>query len=336
MKNNIKTIEQEKEQEIELLPMGTPVQDIVRLPLDLKNPDLTWAKYGTITYKLNLQNKYGKVYDNGQLKCITQNNFALAVVKRAYIVLPHEPIDEIVNEFVDNPSNGLRLLDEPKVTAHGINKYWLLIDDKHALKVRDSFEKNDEIKFGVAIRNSIGGRLAFGCDLFTYRTICMNGAVYGYNDLGSFSMRHFGYDVEKMTNALFSTLRDQLGRASEIMHYYNKFAQTKLGNNKPLFEKLAEHISLKYLPNEDEGLIVKQPNKKKGQERSFVIKQNLQEQSLWKLFNTITANVWHEKALSFDMIRHSTKKLHETLIEEVAPTPRKSVSKKEEKPYRWR
>lgn len=331
----MKNIEQIKSEEeyIEQLPQGTPVQDTVTLPLDLKHPDLTWQKYGTITYPINLQNKYGKVYDNGQLKCITQNKYAIAVVKRAYTVFPHDPIDEMVNEFVENPANGLRLLDEPKITSHGINKYWLLIDDKHTFKVEDSFEKNDEMKFGVAIRNSIGGRLAFGCDIFSYRSICMNGAVWGYKDLGSFSMRHFGSDVERMTNALFSTLRDQLGRASEIINYYNKFAQTKLGNNKDLIEKLAENISLKYLPDEDEGLIVKLPNKKKGQERTFTLKKNLQEQSLWDVFNIVTRNLWHQKDLSFDMVRHGTKQLHEVMIAEVAPRPVRP--KRESEVKRW-
>lgn len=313
-----KTMNKQIENEIEILPEGTPVQDTITLPIDRKHPDLRWEKIGTIVYPLNMQTKYGKVYDNGELKAIMQNNFCTKIVNRKYFVLPNEAIDPVVNEFVDNPVNGLRLMDV-KETKHGQNKYWILIDDKHQFKVQNSFEENDTINFGAIIRNSVGGRLAFGVDLFSFRSICMNGAIFGYKGYGSFSVRHFGTNFEKMTDHVFRGLRDQLGHASEMINYYNKFASTKLGNNKALIERLANDISLKYLPDD---IIVKLPNKSKGQKREFTIKKALQDKSLWFLFNELTSKLWslkHETKLSFDMVRQNTMKLHEILVDEVAP-----------------
>jgi hypothetical protein len=326
MAKTINKIENEQEQDVELLPQGTPVQDVITLPIDKNKPiDTQWyKKFGGITYPINLQNKFGKTFDDGQLKAIVENGYTTGIVTRSYLYIPHGPIDEVVNEFVDNPANGLRL-KETKESQHGRNKYWILIDDKNVFKVKNSFVENDEMNFGAIIRNSVGGRLAFGVDLFSFRSICMNGAIFGFRDFGSFSVRHFGSNFPEMTANLFKGLREQLGAASEMINYYNKFATTKLENNKPLIEKIAEHISLKYFP---EDIIVKLPNKTKGQEREFTIKKSLQEKSLWFLFNEFTSKIWsdkHESKLSFDMIRHSTKKLHEILIDEIAPIPKKNI-----------
>lgn len=318
MANTIKK-QIEKEQEVELLPQGTPVNNVITLPVDMSKPiDTEWfEKYGGITYPINLQDKFGKRFDNGMFKAIVENGFTTGIVSRKYLYIPHGPIDEVVNEFVDNPANGLRLMNT-KESQHSINKYWILIDDKHTFKVQNSFVENDQMNFGAIIRNSVGGRLAFGCDLFSYRSICMNGAVFGYQNYGTFSVRHFGSSFPEMTENLFKGLREQLGAASNIINYYNKFATTKLGNNKALIERLANEISLKYFP---EDIIIKLPNKTKGQKREFTIKKSLQEKSLWYLFNEFSRVIWHNNKLSFDMVRHSTKKLHDILIEEVAPKP---------------
>lgn len=307
-----KTINEQKTAEVELLQTGTPVKDTVNLPIDASKPDLTWSKYGTITYPVNLQNKYGKIFDTGELKAITQNSYLTAVVSRKYMVIVHEPIDEMVNEFVNDPKNGIRLLTDPKTTYHGRNKFWLLIDDKHSFKLQGSHIPNDDIKFGVAIRNSIGGRLAFGCDLFSFRSICQNGAIFGYKNFGGFSRRHFGSgDVTAIANELFSTLRDQLGRASEIINYYQRFASKQIENNFQLFEDLAKQIPLKYFP---EWVKIIHQNKAKGTKRRFIIKPEYRTKTYWEIFNDLSQNIWHEKDLSFDAIRHQTKSLHEIVI----------------------
>lgn len=315
IKQQLKQIKEQNEQEAELIPYGEPVQNTVNLPLDLKNPDRTWDKHKIVTYKILLQNEYGKTFDNRALKAITQNNYLRAIVGRNYLVYPHEEIDEIVKSYTNDQSSGLEMLGTPKISYHGLNKHWVLMSNKIQTEIKTSKEKNDLVKFGVAIRNSIGGRLAFGIDIMSYRVVCSNGAIAGFRDFGSYSLRHYGKNTEKMTNVLTNMIHEALGRAIDIGNYYTKFAKTKLGNNKELLDTLAKFIPLKYFP---EWINITMKDKRKDIERSFTIPFKSRQKSLWELFNEFTANIWHEKDLSFDMTRFTTKKLHEILIQEVS------------------
>jgi len=196
-----------------------------------------------------------------------------------------------------------------------------LINDDHQVKIKNSYQDNDYIKFGVAIRNSVGGRLAFGVDLFTYRSICNNGAIFGFKDFGSYSLRHFGSNVVDMSRMLFDNLREQLGKASEIIHWYDRFAVKKLGDNKVastnMLKTLSDHIALKYFPD---WIKIVEKDSKKGQERKIIIPHTEVNRTYWELFNEFTASLWHEKELSFDAVRRCTKTLHEVMISSIVRT----------------
>lgn len=285
-----------------------------------ENADRFWEeKHGIVTKPVELVDAItGDFYDNGKWKAITQHENFLNQVSRMYVVFPNEEVIDITYKLL-NQDDDLEMLGEPKFTNHGLNLYITIISKKHKMIVESSDVENDEVNLGVIVRNSLGGGLALGTDTFTYRRICFNGAVFGYNDLGSDSMRHYGKNVEKITRLMRETITRGLGHFEDIHKYYEKLATSKLGEKSLIFGRLFnDGISAKYFPtfvDIDTQKITGSMGENLGNEHIFSYSKDYANTSLWSIFNDFTKGIWHSKDLRMDSKRFMTKRLHQVLIE---------------------
>jgi hypothetical protein len=161
--------------------------------------------------------------------------------------------------------------------------------------------------------------MGLGIDLFTYRGICQNGAVFGYGEIGNDFMRHFGKNTEKITNNMSEMIKDNLGRFEDIKNFYDAMASKKLGENnrKSIFKKLEPHVPFKSFPDYVEIEKVKL-NKDSAIDHIYSIKKEARNYSMWKVFNDLTENVWHNKKLRMDAKREQTLKIHQIVIDSLS------------------
>lgn len=309
--------------EVELLEKSNLVK-ATGIAFDFERADRFWeSKYGIITTPLLLNERgSAKLYDNKKWKSILQNDSFLNIVGRDYVVYPNEEVLANTQSLLQaDPTLKLLETDErgmenPRFTNHGLNMFITLISEENSFKVKDSHEVGDLVKVGVMIRNSLGGGMGLGADLFTYRLGCLNGAVFKSFDLGNDYMRHYGKNVEKVTNAMRELITNSLGRVEDIKNFYEKMAEKKLGegNRMSVFKRLEPHISDKYYPDYVEIEAVK-ISKDQPPDHVFHVPDEAKSYSMWRIFNDFTQKVWHSKDLRLEAKRGCTMKLHQIIID---------------------
>jgi hypothetical protein len=327
MKNNQSILEQKSkenmiQEQVELLDAENKVKS-TGLEFDFEHADRFWeAKYGIIQPPILLRERgTKKLYDNKKWKAILQNDDFINQVGRYYVLYPNEEVVSNTNDLVKADPT-LKLLQErgvpnPRFTNHGLNMFMTLISEEHSFKVKDSHEVGDLIQVGVMIRNSMGGGMGLGADLFTYRLGCLNGAVFRSFDLGNDYMRHYGKDVAKVTNAMRDLINNSLSRVEDVKNFYEKMATKKLGdNNRMRIMKQLENAYLpqRYFPDYVEIEDVK-ISKDEPSDKVYRIPSEAKSYSMWRVFNDFTQKVWHSKDIRLDAKRKYTVKLHQIIID---------------------
>jgi hypothetical protein len=167
----------------------------------------------------------------------------------------------------------------------------------------------DKIEVGVMIRNSIDGTMAFGGDIFTFRSRCSNGAIIGKQELGSFSVKHVG-NYER----LIAVFKAQLNRAFElsmkIKPYYQKAAEVKI--NQELAESLVKtKVPQKFLPD------FINVDKQKNSPAKIILEDK--NRTVWDGFNQVTDNAWHGEKVGITTMRQYTERANAWLMAAVEP-----------------
>lgn len=276
-------------------PEGVPAID---LPFDFKNARRFWEdKYGITEIPLLVKSADGTVYDDRRLKGIFVNGKYKRMVSRNYVVFPNEEVNELVQELAAKNNLEIQRVD---VSHHGDAAYWQLLS-KSMDKYIEYKGKNDAIKVGCVIRNSVGAGVALGADLFTYRVFCSNGAVARGNDMG-FSLKHvIAHDL--MLEIFMDKIKKIIEQTGELIEYYQKAAQLRM--NKRIAEEIAKRIPQKSFP--------------KCMTYDYKNKQVIltRQDDLWTAFNDVTQAVWHDDKSHYLKKSGQEQALHRILVNAV-------------------
>lgn len=252
------------------------------LPFDKKEDRwgrLWFDKYGIVTKNLFIRTSNGELRDDRRFKGIFVDGKYRRVVSRYYTVFPNE---EVAAFLAANAAEfGLEIRNTYK-SHYGDAQYWELLSDEFDEHI-DYKGKDDVVKIGCIVRNSLGANVSLGADTYTWRVFCENGAVGRGRDLG-FALRHLGGDPEKLMNAFIKGIEKILIDSKELVEYYRKAASLRM--NKKIASEISKRIPIRAFPD-----CMTYDYKT----HSPVL---LQEADLWKSFNDVTEKVWHPERFS--------------------------------------
>ena len=239
--------------------------------IEVWNVDTTWLNYGLTQESIKYNGE-----PTGQ-KMIVRDGEYLAMVSDRYYLFPHQEALKAADAAAKMVGLEQFVMDTPGVTNRGHVSY----DDKEkrmkAFYGIDGMQKidGDNVKVGIQIYNSIDGSRGFGAGLFTYRSICGNGVIYGKKDLISIMHKHtLGLDA--IVKGLQSTMLKIMEKAHGIVDEYRRMTQ--------------EHITVEMVNKLNKATFIPKsvlPDSLK------VPAAELEDLSQWNVYNDITEAIWH-------------------------------------------
>lgn len=272
--------------------------------------DIDYKKYGLEVYRLK---KDGELTD---FKAIysTRSNKLLTVQKLGYRLLPNEVVLDVANRMAENV-----YLEPFKLIADSImdwrhfvgkSKYYESKKEGHVVvqsipgethAILDSeatrifafytlpdlkvMDKNEEINFGICVRNAIDGTGGLAIQGFTFRHICSNASLMTLQQV-----MKSGYVwgiTKKHTKKLdisLANLENWMLQVADSMKsveaLYGRWMVEKA--NRDVVSKLGRMIPAKYLPD---YISVEKKN-------ATISSSSIP--TMWELYNNVTANLWHE------------------------------------------
>jgi hypothetical protein len=234
------------------------------------DPDTTWRQYGLLQYPIIFSD------EDSPYKAIVRKGELVKILGRGYELFPNEEALKLANQASD-----LVGLHPFTVSAPGLRTDGHVIFNEDETRMRAIYtlgrvEKvdGDEVNVGVNVFNSIDGSSSFGCGLFTFREICSNGVILGYEKIFQVKRIHtkgLSRVLEEMKTRMIYTME----RGLDVLEGYRRMAQEKV-TEKLVDRILNSRLSLKVLPNyikEEEA--------------------TLPDLNQWQLYNDITELIWH-------------------------------------------
>uniref|UniRef100_A0A6M3M8F8 DUF932 domain-containing protein n=1 Tax=viral metagenome TaxID=1070528 RepID=A0A6M3M8F8_9ZZZZ len=134
----------------------------------------------------------------------------------------------------------------------------------------------EEVNVGVNVFNAIDGSSSFGVGIFTFRQICGNGVIFGYEEIMHMRRSHtkgLQTHIEDMKNKMVLIME----HGSSIVDKYRQMAKQKITNafvEKILKSRLPARILPDYLQEEE---------------------ATIPDITEWQLYNDITELIWHNE-----------------------------------------
>lgn len=222
-----------------------------------------------------------KIVFNGEptgFKAIVKDDELVKMLTDRYHLFPNEEALKVANKAAE--LSGLRPFDAE--TPGMVNEHHVVYDKLiHKMRALYTVEGDmkvdgDSVNVGINVYNSIDGSTSFGAGLFTFRSMCSNGVIFGKHDIRA--VRHAHTKglipiIEELKGAIVVLMEQGL----QLVDTYRQMARIKI--NDELVEKLIHsHLAAKVLPDyikEDEA-------------RTFDLTQ-------WDLYNDITEAIWHNE-----------------------------------------
>ncbi len=234
-----------------------------------------WAQYGLSEPEIVFQN------DETRYKAIVRNDELVAILGKGYKLFPNEEALKIADSSAKLA--GLEPFDPFKIPGIKTEDHVLYSDNGHKIRAIYTAGKidkvdGDEVNVGVNVFNAIDGSSSFGCGLFTFRSICSNGVIFGYEKVMSMRRIH--------TKGLETAIEDLKSRMVLVMEYGHTLIENyramaaKRATDKMVDQILRTRIPAKVLPD-------------------YITEEyaTLPDISAWGLYNDITEAIWHnEKA----------------------------------------
>jgi hypothetical protein len=220
-----------------------------------------------------------KIVFNGEptgFKAIVHNDTLVKVLTDRYHLFPNEEALKVGDKAAD-----LAGLQPFGATTPGMRNVNHVVYDAKEHKMRalytmqgDHKVGGDTVNVGVNVYNSIDGTTSFGAGLFTFRSLCSNGVIFGKHDIRA--VRHAHTKglipiIEELKGTIVLLMEEGLA----LVEAYQRMAQTKL-NDKLIDKLLASYIPAKVLPD-----YVKMDDAK------------IADLTQWDLYNDITEAIWH-------------------------------------------
>ncbi len=279
--------------------------EATEMPFDFAREDFTWKKYGMTEAPLLIRAEDDTLYDDNKLKGLFKYKVIDGKLKRifrktanrGYVVFPNEECDLVVDKVISEDSEFGLKLHKVHTAYNGDAKYWEI---RSAKKYR--VESGDEVQLGIVVRNSLACNVSFGADIFTFRLVCQNGAISKGKDLLSLKIPHYGKGaLVLMQEALSKRIRDLFKEGEYLLDQYRIAAKLKI--RQETAEAIAKKISQKYIPD----YIELEDHKVKLHKTPTV----------WKTFNDITEEIWHNNSLSFLTKADMTNAMHSVMKQEI-------------------
>lgn len=245
--------------------------------------DETWSQYGLTTAHVRFNDR------GSRYKAIIRGNKELiTIVNLGYQLFPNEEALKVANEAADlagmEPFNMNRFA-KTNVIYNKRATYMHAWFAPKALKFKGDIPGHrwtvgkEKVNVGIDIRNSIDASSCFGCGLFTWRTMCENGVMLGYRQIGG--LRHIHTrGLQKVIEHLKDKMILVMEQAGDIMARYRQMAEETV--TKVLIEHLRESMIPKklfpdYLPREKDQQVL----------------SGIRDVTEWELYNDITQLIWH-------------------------------------------
>jgi len=237
------------------------------------NTDTEWLNYGLTENYIKLNGE-----DTGY-KAILRDEEMVAIVRKGYRLWPNEEALKLADKAAK-----LVGLEQFQVSMPGARGEDHILYDERRHKMKAIYVltnevdiKGDGVNVGVSVHNSIDGTSSFGCGLFTFRSICSNGVIFGRKDITAVRHRHTK-GLETVLEQMQNTMTYMMEQALDIVESYRQMARRKVTAS--LIEKIrkSRFIPKKVLP---EYLQLDEAQ------------ETLVELTEWEMYNDITELIWH-------------------------------------------
>ena len=271
--------------------------------------DTTWNRYNLAEVPLLLNGEQTKY------KAILQGNQIAQIATNQYHVLPNEEAVKIADATAEQM--GLVPFDE-------FTGSWFQRLDDHV--IRDGFKvhalyalnepykvNGDEMHIGVGVHNSIDGTTSFGAGVFTFRNACRNMVLAGskgyHQDFDQRKTLEYVYKrhtaaIDPVVGQLSHIIGGIMDRAVDIIEGYKKMAK-KRADDKYLDDLqtrlLRSRLPAKVYPS---YLLA-------DQDKATTL--NAKPDTVWDVYNDITANIWHNDATNMRIKIFQFDHLHKVI-----------------------
>lgn len=293
------------------------------IDVDVDKANLEYAEYGHVVAPLTFQrtNAEGKILRENigrnawfQFKQsgMTPSDAFKKTLSPKLTFLPNEKCDLLLEEVKELAEQEGIIMTKFKEYPNG------KMDDKHRWvyltnNIFDA-EKGDKVKIGIAFKNGIGTGNALSSELFTYRTICSNGSIWGKRNFANARVVHMR-TVDEMAEIFLQDVKKVFKGMGDIIRYYQAMPKIKFTQKQLDFLWEQNYISTKYLPD---WIEVTRASKKKGLEETE-LKNTSSNATAWDFFNSITEAVtknleYGKRRISFDSFASVTQDLHSGMV----------------------
>ena len=234
-------------------------------------PDTTWRQYGLEQYPI--------IFADGETpyKAIVRDGGLVRILGLGYELFPNEEALKLADQAAELA--GLRPFSVG--LAPGLRTEGHVIFSEGETRMRAIYtpgkiEKinGEEVNVGVYVYNSIDGSTSFGCGLFTFREICGNGVILGYEKIFQVKRIHTK-GLSRVLEEMKARMVLVMEKGLDIVESYRRMAQEKV-TEKLVDRILKSRLSLKVLPD-------------------YITQEEVQlpDLSQWQLYNDITELIWH-------------------------------------------
>lgn len=240
------------------------------MSLRFGEPDKTWQQYELLQYPI----LFGR--EETSYKAIVRAGSLIKILGRGYELFPNEE----ALKLADSAAKMAGLKPFP-ITAPGLRTENHVIYSEDETRIRAIYTPGkieridgEEVNIGINVYNSIDGSTSFGCGLFTFREICSNGVILGYEKIFSVKRMHTK-GLSKVLEDMKARIILTMERGIDILESYRLMAQEKI-TEKLIDKILKSRLSLKVLPDyikEEEA--------------------QLPDLNQWQFYNDITELIWH-------------------------------------------
>lgn len=244
----------------------------------------------------------------------SKTNRIIAIPRIGYKLLPNEVVLEVANQVADSASlKPFKLItdsvDDWK-TFNTKSKYYkskkaghslvqsiagnthALIDAEatrmfafYVLPKLEIMDKNEEMNFGICVRNSVDGTSGLAIDGFTFRHVCQNASLMTLTQIVKSGQqvgirRRHTKKLDISLGSLENWVQKVSTQMGKVKNLYANWMVEEL--NKDTVFKLGRSMPVKYLPD------FISVEKKKVTLTADPIP------TMWKTYNIVTAKIWHE------------------------------------------
>jgi len=232
----------------------------------------TWKRYGLEQLPIQIDGK------DTNYKAIFKDNSLVKVLGKDYELFPNEEALKIADQAASLA--GLQAF-APK--SFGLRTVGNVLYNKQETKMRAIYTPGkiqrvdgDEVNVGVNVFNAIDGSSSFGCGVFTFRSICSNGVIFGYEEIMNLRRIHTK-GLQTAIEGMKSKMVLVMEQGASLLEAYRRMARVKVT------EKFIDRILSSRLPARVLPYYLKEEEAK------------LPDVTEWQLYNDITELIWHNE-----------------------------------------